>query len=86
MEKKVNNTCTNLDFILIPEDIPDLGAKAGDTGVVDFVYDSGRGLHVEITREDGTSVGFVQLEADSRDNGEHVWRVAAYSKIDTRSS
>ncbi len=51
-------------MVPIPEDILELGVKAGDLGVVDFVYDDGRGLHVEIGREDGTSASFVQLEAD----------------------
>lgn len=75
MTPKTHTTYRALDPVPIPENIPELGVEAGDLGTVDFVYDDGRGLHVEIGREDGTTVGFVQLEFD----GEHSWRVVAYS-------
>ncbi len=64
MASKTRIVYRELEMVPIPEDIPELGVKAGDLGVVDFVYDDGRGLHVEIGREDGTSASFVQLEAD----------------------
>ncbi len=48
---------------------------------MDFVYDDGRGLHVEIGREDGTTASFVQLEANSEIDGGYSWRVVAYSPV-----
>ncbi len=83
MKTKDNIVYRELDLVPIPEDVPDLGVKAGDTGVVDFVYDGGHGLHVEIPREDGTSIGFVQLEAGSRAVGEYVWQVVSYSHVES---
>lgn len=80
MAPKTHTVYQKLDPVPIPEDIPELGIKAGDLGVVDFVYDDGRGLHVEIGRKDGTTAGFVQLEADySGSDGSYSWRVVAYS-------
>lgn len=75
MTPKTHTTYRALDLVPIPEDIPELGVEAGNLGTVDFVYDDGRGLHVEIGREDGTTAGFVQLEIA----GEYSWRVVAYS-------
>jgi len=75
MTPKTHTTYRALDLVPIPEDIPELGVEAGDLGTVDFVYDDGRGLYVEIAREDGTTAGFVQLEFDS----EKSWQVVAYS-------
>lgn len=54
--------------------------SAGREGVVDFVYDSGRGLHVEVARKDGSTAGFVQMEIREGEAGE-VWRVVAYSQF-----
>ncbi|MCA1717174.1 MAG: hypothetical protein LC781_10165 [Actinobacteria bacterium] len=71
MASKTRIVYRELDLVPIPE----LGVKVGDLGVVDFIYDDGRGLHVEIGREDGTSAGFVQLEA----NKAGAWHVMAYS-------
>jgi hypothetical protein len=36
--------------------------RRGDLGVIVGVYDNGRLLGVEIPKDDGTSVGFVDLE------------------------
>lgn len=79
----VHIACTSLDPVPIPEDVPEFGVEAGDIGVVDFVYDDGRGLHVEIGREDGNTVGFVQLEADSEIDGSYSWHVVAYSPFES---
>jgi len=71
-----------LDLVPIPEDIPELGVEAGRRGTVDHIYTGGqgnRGLYVELSREDGTTAGFVQLEAGP-DNDD--WRVVAYSAFD----
>ncbi len=75
MTPKTHITYRALDLVPIPEDVPEIDVEAGDLGTVDFVYDEGRGLHVEIAREDGTTAGFVQLEFD----GENSWHVVAYS-------
>lgn len=83
MTPKTHSTYKALDTVPIPESIIELGVEAGDLGVVDFVYDEGRGLHVEIGREDGTTAGFVQLEAseDVEDAGSY-WRVVSYSTLE----
>ena len=78
MTSKVPTTYQALDLVPIPEKIPELGIEAGDLGVVDFVYDEGCGLHVEIGREDGSTAGFVQLKSDPG-TGAYSWRVVAYS-------
>lgn len=75
MATRADTTYRALDVVPIPEAIPELGVEAGDLGVVDFVYDEGRGLHVEIAHKDGTTAGFVQLEADDAS----FWRVVAHT-------
>ncbi len=82
MVMRTNTIYCALDLVPIPEDIPELGVKAGDLGVVDFVYDDGRGLHVEIGREDGTTAGFVQLEAEAGTDNAYFWRVVTYSPFE----
>ena len=49
---------------------------------MDFVYYDGRGLHVEIGREDGTTAGFVQLEAKAETDSACFWRAVAYSPFE----
>ena len=51
-----------LDSVAIPSDVPELGAKAGDRGVIATVWDDGRMLDVEVPKPAGTSAGFVDLE------------------------
>ncbi len=75
---KTQTAHRSLDLVPIPE----LGVKAGGFGVVDFVYDDGRGLHVEIGREDGTTAGFVQLEAKAETDSACFWRAVAYSPFE----
>lgn len=48
----------------LPDDVPELGLKAGTTGTVSKVYDDGRSLMVHFGREDGTSVGLVDLRVE----------------------
>lgn len=67
-----------LDTVPIPQDIPELGVDSGHVGVVDFTYDGGRGLHVEVGHTDGSTAGFVQMELKDGEAGE-VWYVVAYS-------
>lgn len=50
----------------VPEDVPELGVKAGDPGVIAGVYEGGRLLDLEIAHGDGTSVGFVDVRLDGR--------------------
>jgi hypothetical protein len=50
----------------IPEDVPELGVKAGDMGTIAGVYEGGRLLDVEISRNDGASAGFVDVRIDDR--------------------
>jgi hypothetical protein len=50
----------------VPEDVPELGVKAGDPGVIAGVYEGGHLLDLEIPREDGTSAGFVDVRLDGR--------------------
>jgi hypothetical protein len=49
-----------LDSVRIPEDVPELGVVAGDSGVIVNMY--GTWLLVEMPLADGTSSGFVDLE------------------------
>jgi hypothetical protein len=62
------------NLVPIPEDIPELGIEAGYLGTVDHTYpvggEAGRGLYVEVSRPDGTTIGFTRLEVDE----EGTWR------------
>ncbi|HZB08651.1 MAG TPA: hypothetical protein VE525_05990 [Rubrobacter sp.] len=67
------------NLVPIPEDIPELGIVAGYLGTVDHTYpvrgEAGRGLYVEVSRPEGTTVGFTQLEAGE----EGAWHVMTYT-------
>lgn len=58
------HTYKELETVEIPEDVPELGVKAGTPGTIATVYDGGRMLDVEVGREDGTSAGFVDLKLE----------------------
>lgn len=45
----------------VPEDVPKLDLEAGTRGTIGTVYDGGRMLDVEVGREDGATVGFVDF-------------------------
>ena len=62
MAPRTRATYEELQVVALPEDVPELGVEAGTTGTIVTVYDGGRMLLVEIGREDGTSVGLVDLE------------------------
>lgn len=64
MTHKMNIIYEELDVVVVPEDVPELRIKAGETGTIAGIYDEGRMLDVEISREDGTTVGFVDLEVE----------------------
>jgi hypothetical protein len=59
---KTSATYRELEMVAIPESIPELGIEAGTMGTIATVYDDGRMLDVEVSREDGTTVGFVDLK------------------------
>lgn len=59
---KTRATYRELEIVTIPESVPELGIEAGATGTIATVYDDGRMLDVEVSREDGTTIGFVDLE------------------------
>ena len=62
MAPKTRTTYEELEMVALPEDVPELGVEAGTEGSILTVYEDGRMLLVEIDREDGTSVGLVDLE------------------------
>ena len=59
---KMSATYRELEMVAIPEDIPELGIEAGTMGTIASVYDDGRMLDVEVSREDGATIGFVDLK------------------------
>ena len=62
MTPRTHTIYRELETVAIPEDVPELGIVAGTLGTVATVYDAGRMLDVEVSREDGTTVGFVDLK------------------------
>jgi hypothetical protein len=82
MAPRTRTTYEELETVAIPEDIPELGIEAGYLGTVDHTYpvggEAGRGLYVELSRPDGTTIGFTQLEADK----EGAWHVITYTPFD----
>jgi len=62
MTPKTHTIYRELERIAVPEDVPELGIEAGTLGTIATVYDEGRMLDVEVSREDGTTVGFVDLK------------------------
>ncbi len=69
-------------MVPILEDIPEFGIEAGYLGTVDHTClvggEAGQGLYVEVSRPDGTTIGFTQLEADN----EGAWHVMTYTPFD----
>jgi len=59
---KASTTYRELDMVTIPESVPELGIEAGAMGTIATVYDDGRMLDVEVSREDGATIGFVDLK------------------------
>jgi hypothetical protein len=59
---KTSATYRELEMVGIPEGIPELGIEAGIMGTIATVYDDGRMLDVEVSREDGATIGFVDLK------------------------
>jgi hypothetical protein len=53
-----------LDLVAIPEPIPELGIEAGFLGTVDHVYNGGHKADIEVSNDDGLTLGYVTIEAD----------------------
>ena len=68
MPLKRRTTYKEPETIAIPEDVPEFGVEAGRMGTIATVYDGGRMLDVEVRCEDGTTVGFVDLEVREDDS------------------
>ena len=69
-----------LNKVALPEDVPEFGIRAGTLGTIAIMYDGGRMLDVEVTREDGTTVGFLDLEV--REDG--LLTPIAYTPLPSR--
>ena len=50
-----------LETVMLTEDLPEEGLKAGDVGTVVFVHGSGEGYEVEFTNDDGDTIAVVTL-------------------------
>lgn len=59
---ETRTTYRELEMVTIPESVPEYGIEAGTMGTIATVYDDGRMLDVEVSHEDGTTIGFVDLE------------------------
>ena len=55
-------TYEELEMVAVPENVPEFGIEAGTMGTIVTVYDGGWMLDVEVSRNDGTTVGFVDLK------------------------
>jgi hypothetical protein len=51
-----------LEMVAIREDVSELGVKAGAMGTIATVYSDVWMLDVEVSREDGVTIGFVDLK------------------------
>lgn len=69
-----------LQMVAVPEDVPELGIRAGTMGTIATVYGGGRMLDVEVSREDGVTIGFVDLEVG--DDG--PLKLVAYTPLSSR--
>lgn len=61
MERAVQ-TYRELEVVPIPQAIPELGIQAGHQGTVAYVYEPGRFVSVEVSRRDGETIAFVDLD------------------------
>lgn len=52
-----------LEVVPVPEAVPDLGIEAGFPGTVEHVYQGGYRADLEISREDGETIGFVTVDS-----------------------
>lgn len=61
MTHRTHAVYKELQTVTIPADVPELGIESGTVGTIVTVYSGSRMLDVEVGREDGTTVGFVDL-------------------------
>lgn len=59
---KTRTTYSELETVAIPEAIPEFGIEAGVTGTIVTVYGDGRMLDVEVSDEEGATIGFMDLK------------------------
>jgi len=76
MGRAMEKTYKELDSVEIPDAVPELDVKPGDSGVIERIYDGGRTLSVEVPKPGGTSAGFVDIDVA----GDRP-RVVSYSKL-----
>lgn len=62
-EAMPKTTYKELEVVPIPESIPELGIESGFLGTVDYVYEGGHRADVEVSREDGETIGFVTIDS-----------------------
>lgn len=80
MTSRTRTTYEKLEMVAISEDVPELGIEAGTMGTIATVYCGERMLDVEVSREDGATVGFVDLEV--REDGS--LSLVAYTPLSSR--
>ena len=54
---------SELDQVVLAEDIPEKGLQAGDIGTIVLVHQGGKGYEVEFTAMDGSTVAVVTLHS-----------------------
>ena len=60
------------DLVVLAEDLPERGLRAGDVGTVVLVHEGGRGYEVEFATLDGETVAVVTLASSQvRPIGRH---------------
>ncbi len=52
-----------LDRVILSEDFPDDGLRAGDVGVVVLVHQGGKGFEVEFVALDGETMAVITVDA-----------------------
>lgn len=63
--KRTMSGYKKFDLIAIPEDIPEVGVKAGDEGAVVDIFPDGT-LVVEVVDEDGYTIDMFNVTADPK--------------------
>lgn len=56
---------SELDVVVLQQDLPSEGLEVGDVGTVVLVYDEGRAFEVEFTTLTGRTVSVVTLDASA---------------------
>ena len=56
---------SELETVVINEDIPEYGLISGDIGVIVHIYENGSVIEVEFVSGEGRTVGVVTLPKDS---------------------